>query len=59
MTVGFINDSRVTVGEGEEVKVCGKMADATPSLLQRDITLEGTTVSGTAIGLITANNNHV
>ena len=51
VTVGFVNDSRVTVGEGEVVRVCGKMADTTPSFLQREIVLQGTTESGTASGL--------
>ena len=49
MTVGFANGSQVTVGEGEEVKVCGMM-DVSPSLLQREIVLLGSTVPGTALG---------
>ena len=49
--MGFVNDSVVSVGEGEVVTVCGKLVDVPPSLLQREIALEGQTVPGTAEGI--------
>ena len=48
-TVGFANGSEVMVGEGEAVRVCAEL-DVAPSLLQREIVLEGDTVPGTALG---------
>lgn len=49
--MGFVNDSTVRVGEGEVVRVCGKLVDVAPSLLQREIVLEGHTLPGTAEGI--------
>ena len=47
--MGFANDSVVRVGEGESVRVCAEL-DVAPSLLQREIALEGETAPGTAQG---------
>ena len=52
MIVGFANDSVLRVGEGAVVRVCGKIVDVAPSLLQREIVLEGHTVPGTAEGIV-------
>ena len=49
VTVGFANDSEVRVGEGEVVRVCVELG-VSPSLLQREISLEGSTSPGTAEG---------
>lgn len=51
MTVGFANDSVVSVKEGDRVSVCGKLVDVPPSLLQKEIILEGYTLPGTAEGM--------
>ena len=51
VTVGFVNDSTVTVGEGEVVRLCGQLVNVAPALLQRDIVLEGYTTPGTAEGI--------
>ena len=48
--MGFVNGSKVRVVEGEEVKVCVKLADVTPSSLQREIILETKTIPGNARG---------
>ena len=46
-----MDDSLVSVEEGEVVTVCVKLADVPPSLLQREIVLEGYTSPGTAESL--------
>ena len=49
--MGVANDSRVSVEEGELVRVCGKLVNVTSSLLRREIVIESRTVPGTAEGM--------